>query len=74
MAAERTTVQTVQEVSALLALPESRIIAGGTTLSTQTDKDQYLVDISGLEGLDGIKQKGNRIESGPAATPSADAG
>ena len=74
MAAERTTVQTVQEVSALLALPESRIIAGGTTLSTQTDKDQYLVDISGLEGLDGIKQKGNRIEIGPTAKLSAVAG
>ena len=67
MAAERTTVHTVQEVSAMLTIPDSRIIAGGTTFGSQPNADLHLVDISGLEGLDGIKQKGNRIEIGPTA-------
>ena len=58
-----TAVQKIQEVSALLELPDSRILAGGTGLSPE--ECAHLIDISGLEGLNGIKQKGNRIEIGP---------
>ena len=64
-------VQKSREVSALLAVPNSRIIAGGTTFTQGSDDDLYLVDISGLEGMDGIKQKGTRIEIGPLTTLSA---
>ena len=64
-------VQKSREVSALLAVPNSRIIAGGTTFMQRPDDDLYLVDISGLEGMDGIKQKGTRIEIGPLTTLSA---
>ncbi len=66
-----TTVQKVQEVSALLEIPESRIIAGGTGLSAGTKEGARLIDISQLEGMSGIKQKGNRIEIGPLTTLSA---
>lgn len=65
MHSETTAVQTIQEVSALLAVPNSRIIAGGTSVSALSDENLHLVDISALEGLDGIKQKGTRIELGP---------
>ena len=65
-----TTVQKVQEVSALLEIPDSRIIAGGTGLLAPRESFR-LIDISALEGLNGIKQKGNRIEIGPLATLSA---
>ena len=61
----------IQEVSALLTLPGSRIIAGGTTFSPDSEEERYLVDISGLEGLDGIKQKGTRIELGSLTSLSA---
>lgn len=60
-----TAAQKLQEVSALLAVPNSRIIAGGTTFSQNTEEDLHPVSISGLEGLDSIKQKGSRIEIGP---------
>lgn len=66
-----TAVQKVQEVSALLEIPDSRIIAGGTDLSAGTKEGARLIDISQLEGMNGIKQKGNRIEIGPLATLSA---
>lgn len=74
MAIEITTVQKIQEVSALLALPNSRILAGGTTFSQTDDRSLHLVDISGLENLDGIKLKGNRIEIGPLTTLNTLAG
>ncbi len=64
-------VQKSREVSALLAVPNSRIIAGGTTFPQEPDEELYLVDISGLEGMDGIRQKGTRIEVGPLTTLSA---
>ena len=60
-----TAVQRIQEVSALLSIPDSRIIAGGTGLDKNTEGSLHLVDISALEGLDSIKQKGSRIEIGP---------
>ena len=66
-----TSVQTVREVSALLAAPDSRIIAGGTSFSPDAGERFHLVDISGLEGLDGIRQKGTRLEIGPLAALSA---
>lgn len=62
-----TAVQKNQEVSALLAIPDSRIIAGGTSFSPEEKNRLQLIDISTLQGLDGIKQKGNRIEIGPLA-------
>ena len=62
-----TAVQKSQEVSALLEMPDSRIIAGGTTFRPGEECASQLVDISGLQGLDGIKQKGSRIEIGPLA-------
>lgn len=68
MAIKRTAAQKLQEVSALLAVPNSRIIAGGTTFPQDTAGELHLVDISALEGLDGIKQKGSRIEIGPLVT------
>ncbi len=71
MRSEITSVRNIQEVSALLAVPGSRIIAGGTTFSAKADNGLHLVDISGLEGLDGIKQKGTRIELGPLTTLDA---
>ena len=64
-------VQKIQEVSALLSVPDSRIIAGGTSYSPAAEETFHLVDISGLEGLDGIKKKGTRIEFGPLVTLSA---
>ena len=65
-----TAVQKVQEVSALLEIPESRIVAGGTGLSVGTREEARLIDISQLEGMKGIKQEGNRIEIGPLTTLS----
>ena len=62
-----TAVQKIQEVSALLEVPNSRIIAGGTGFSPEKE-GLHLIDISGLESLSGIKQKGNRIEIGPLTT------
>ena len=70
MHSEITAVQKIQEVSAYLTLPNSRIIAGGTTFSPDPEEKLHLVDISGLEGLDGIKQKGTRIELGALTTLS----
>lgn len=70
MRSEITAVQKIQEVSAYLTLPNSRIIAGGTTFSPDPEEERHLVDISGLEGLDGIRQKGTRIELGPLTTLS----
>ena len=70
MRPEITAVQKPQEVSAFLTLPNSRIIAGGTTFSPDPEEELHLVDISGLEGSDGIKQKGTRIEIGPLTTLS----
>ena len=74
MRPEITAVQNIREVSAFLTLPNSRIIAGGTTFSPDPEEELHLVDISGLEGLDGIKQKGTRIELGPLTTLSTIAG
>ena len=71
MRPEITSVQKIQEVSALLGIPDSRILAGGTTFTPETAEGLHLVDISGLEGLDGIRQKGSRIEIGPLAALSA---
>ena len=68
MQTEITSVQKSQEVSALLQVPNSRIIAGGTTFASPKEQNLHLVDISTLEGLDGIKQKGNRIELGALTT------
>ena len=65
-----TTVQKVQEVSALLEIPDSRIIAGGTGFSAESREASRLIDISQLDGMKGIKQKGNRIEIGPLTTLS----
>ena len=65
-----TTVQKVQEVSALLEIPDSRIIAGGTGFSAESREASRLIDISQLDGMRGIKQKGNRIEIGPLTTLS----
>ncbi len=70
MSPRNNSVQKSREVSALLAVPNSRIIAGGTTFQQGSDEGLYLVDISGLEGMDGIKQKGTRIEIGPLTTLS----
>ena len=64
MTIEITAVQKIQEVPALLTIPNSRIAAGGTTFDQNTSEELRLIDISGLEGLDGIKQKGSRIELG----------
>ena len=69
--AEITSVQKSREISALLAIPGSRIIAGGTALSPEGEKGICLIDISEAEGLDGIRLKGNRIEMGPLAALSA---
>lgn len=66
-----TAIQKSQEVSALLEMPDSRIIAGGTTFCPGETSALQLIDISGLQGLDGIKQKGSRIEIGPLALLSA---
>ena len=74
MRPEITAVQNIREVSAFLTLPNSRIIAGGTTFSPDPEEELHLVDISGLEGLDGIKQKGTGIELGPLTTLSTIAG
>ena len=71
MRSEVTSVQKIQEVSALLTIPHSRIIAGGTTFSPDNEEELHLIDISGLEGLDSIRQKGTRIELGPLTTLSA---
>lgn len=71
MPAKITSVQNIREVSALLTIPNSRIIAGGTAFSAEPEEERHLIDISGLEGLDGIKQKGTRIELGPLTTLSA---
>lgn len=68
MHSEITAVQKIQEVSALLGIPNSRILAGGTAVCAGAEEKVHLVDISGLEGLDGIKQKGTRIELGPLTT------
>lgn len=67
MPVEKTIVQTNQEVSALLSVPHSHIAAGGTALP-QNEPELFLVDISSLEGLDGIRQKSSRIEIGPLAS------
>ena len=67
MTIEITAVQKIQEVPALLTIPNSRIVAGGTTFDQNSSEELRLVDISGLEGLDGIKQKGSRIELGALA-------
>ncbi len=67
MTGKITAVQKIQEVSALLSIPGSRIIAGGTGFSGDAADELHLVDISGLEGLDSIRQKGSRIEIGPLA-------
>ena len=67
MTIEITAVQKIQEVPALLTIPNSRIVAGGTTFDQNTSEELRQVDISGLEGLDGIKQKGSRIELGALA-------
>lgn len=68
MTIEITAVQKIQEVSALLSIPDSRILAGGTGIDKNTTETLHLVDISALEGLDNIKQKGSRIEIGPLCT------
>ena len=70
MTGDITAVQTIQEVSALLAVPNSRILAGGTILQQDSTNGLSLVDIRALEGLSGIKQKGMRIEIGPLTTLS----
>lgn len=71
MPAEIISVQNSQEVSALLAVPGSRIIAGGTSFLAQPDGPLRLVDIRSLEGLDSIRHKGNRLEIGPLTTLDA---
>ena len=71
MQIERTAVQKSQEVSALLENPNSRIFAGGTTFPQEAEEQIHLVDISALQGMDGIRQKGTRIEIGPLATLSS---
>ena len=68
MTIEITAVQKIQEVSALLSIPDSRILAGGTGIDKNTEEPLHLVDISALEGLDSIKQKGSRVEIGPLCT------
>lgn len=70
MQTDITVVQKVQEVSALLEIPNNRIIAGGTGYSRAAAEELHLIDISQLDGMKGIKQKGNRIEIGPLTTLS----
>ncbi len=64
------TVETAQEVMTMLAAPHSRVMAGGTTF-LDPSADLHLVDISGIEGLDGIRQRGTRVELGARATLEA---
>ena len=64
------TVETAQEVMTMLAAPHSRVMAGGTTFIDPTE-ELHLVDISGIEGLDGIRQRGTRVELGALATLEA---
>jgi CO/xanthine dehydrogenase FAD-binding subunit len=71
MGSQITSVQKNQEVSALLCLPNSRIIAGGTTFSPAMHHTLHLIDISALEGMDGIRQQGPRIVLGPLVTLDA---
>ncbi len=71
MGSQIISVQKSQEVSALLSLPNSRIIAGGTTFSPAMHETLRLIDISGLEGTDGIRQHGPRIVIGPMVTLDA---
>ena len=42
MRSEVTSVQKIQEVSALLTIPHSRIIAGGTTFSPDIEEELHL--------------------------------
>ena len=63
-----TAVEKSQEVSALLEVPDSRIYAGGTSFDGEAGRAFHLIDIRGLESLEGIRQKGNRIEIGPLTT------
>ena len=71
MSEENIYAQKAREVSALLAVPDSRIIAGGTAVSREPGDKTVWVDISRLEGMDRIRLKGSRIEMGPLATLSA---
>lgn len=64
-----TAVEKSQEVSALLEVPDSRIYAGGTSFDGETTEGElHLIDIRALQGLDGIREKGSRIEIGPLTT------
>lgn len=71
MTMEITSVQKAQEVSAMLAAPDSRILAGGTSYAGDSGGTLHLIDISGLEGLDEIRLKGKKIVLGPLATLQA---
>ena len=53
-------VQKSREVSALLVVPNSCIIAGGTTFPQGPDDDLYLVDISGLSV--GFRELNDRMQ------------
>ncbi len=64
------TVEKAQEVITMLAAPNSRVMAGGTTFMNPSE-ELHLVDISGIEGLDGIRQRGTRVELGALATLEA---
>ena len=60
MTMEVTSVQKAQEVSAMLAAPGSRILAGGTGIPAGSEDILQLVDISGIEGtslrnMDGVQ-------------------
>lgn len=68
MSPQITSVQKSQEVSALLSLPDSHIIAGGTSFSRDPREGMFLVDITTIEGLDTISLKGTHIILGPLVT------
>ena len=61
------TVETAQEVMPMLAAPNSRVMAGGTTF-VNPDVELHLVDISGIEGMDTIRQRGTKVEIGTLAS------
>lgn len=63
----RTTVQTIEEIPALLSDPEAVLYAGGT-VTAQRYPESYWVDLSEVPGLSGIRERGTRLEIGALTT------
>ncbi len=63
----RTTVQTIEEIPALLSDPEAVLYAGGT-VTAQRYPESHWVDLSEVPGLSGIRERGTRLEIGALTT------